>query len=101
MRISRNYFAKLVTDFCTAFVRVSHEYLENFHVSRTSHELVAKVLNMFKNFMRIFTPKIFGKTVVRHLCEYREPVAVKFWQIYNAKFSQHSYKCCKTVARQS
>ena len=35
-------------------VRVLHECRENFHVSRTSRELVAKVLNMFKNFMRIF-----------------------------------------------
>ena len=37
-----------------ATVRVLHECRENFHVSRTSRELVAKVLNMFKNFMRIF-----------------------------------------------
>ena len=43
------------------FVRVSHECRQNFHVSRTSRELVAKVLNMFRNFMRIFTPKNFAR----------------------------------------
>ena len=38
---------------CT-FARHSCECRENFHVSRTSRELVAKVLNMFKNWMRFF-----------------------------------------------
>ena len=42
-------------------MRVSHKCLENFHVSLTIHELVAKVLNMFKNFMRIFSPKYFAR----------------------------------------
>ena len=45
---SRGTFARHAT------VRVLHECRENFHVSRTSRELVAKVLNMFKNFMRFF-----------------------------------------------
>ena len=38
--------------FRETFVRVSHECRENFDVSQTSRELVAKVSNMFKNFMR-------------------------------------------------
>ena len=83
------------------FARHSCECRENFHVSRTSRELVAKVLNMFKNWMRFFFPKIFRKTVVRRSCECREPVAAKFWRIYNAKFSRHSYECRASVARQS
>ena len=40
------------------FARHSCECRENFHVSRTSRELVAKVLNMFKNWMRIFSQNI-------------------------------------------
>ena len=90
------------------FARHSCECRENFHVSRTSRELVAKVLNMFKNWMRIFFPKYFARlsrdcraTVVRRSCECREPVAAKFWRIYNAKFSRHSYECRASVARQS
>ena len=38
-------------------MRVSHDCREIFHVSRTSRKLVAKVFNMFKNFMGIFSPK--------------------------------------------
>ena len=38
-------------------------------------ELVAKVLNMFKNFMRIFFAKIFRKTVARLSCDVRVSVA--------------------------
>ena len=61
MRISRDFFANFVAGFRTTFVRVSCECHENFHVSRTSREQVEKVLNMFKNFMRIFSPKYFAK----------------------------------------
>ena len=43
------------------FSRHSCECSGNFHVSRTSCELVAKVLNMFKNFMQIFSPKYFAR----------------------------------------
>ena len=100
MRISRDCFANFVADFCTTFVRVSHECRENFHVLRSSRELVAKVLNMFKNFMRFFSTKYFAKlsrecraTVARRLCECREPVAAKFWR--------HSYECRASVARRS
>ena len=71
-------------------------------------ELVAKVLNMFKNFMRIFSPKYFARlscdchaTVAERLCVCREPVAAKFRRIYNVKFSRHSYECCASVARRS
>ena len=108
MRISRNYFANFVAELRTTFVRVSHECRGNFHVSRTSRELVAKVLNMFKNFMRIFSPKYLAglsrdclATVARRSCECREPVAAKFWRIYNAKFSRHSCECRASVARRS
>ena len=88
------------------FARHSCECHENFHVSRTSRKLVAKVLNMFKNWMRIFFPKYFARlsrdcraTVALRSCESREPVAAKFWRIYNAKFSRQSYECRASVAR--
>ena len=67
-------------------------------------ELVAKFLNMFINSMRFSFAKILRKTVarlscdgratvVRRTCEYRGPVAAKFWQ--------HSYKCRASVVRRS
>ena len=91
-----------------SFARHSCECRENFHVSRTSRELVAKVFNMLKNFMRFFSPKYFARlsrdcraTVARRSCECRELVAAKFWRIYNAKFSRHSYECRASVARRS
>ena len=108
MRISRDCFANLVADFHTTFVRVSRECRENFLVSRTSRELVAKFFNMLKNFMRIFSPKYFARlsrdcraTVARRSCKCCELVAAKFWQIYNAKFLRHSYECRASVARRS
>ena len=108
MRIPRDCFANFVADFRTTFARVSRECRENFLVSRTSRELVAKFLNMFKNFMGINSPKHFARlsrdcraTVVRRSCECRELVAAKFWRIYNAKFSRHSYECRASVARRS
>ena len=108
MRISRDCFANFVADFRTTFARVSRECRENFLVSRTSRELVAKFLNMFKNFMGINSPKHFARlsrdcraTVVRRSCECCELVAAKFWRIYNAKFSRHSYECRASVARRS
>ena len=86
------------------FTQHSCECRENFQVLRTSRELVAKVLNMFKNWMRIFFPKYFarlsrdcGATVLRMSGTCRR----KFWRNYNAKFSRHSYECRASVARQS
>ena len=76
-------------------------------MSRTRRELVAKVLNMFKNFMRIFSiyfarlSRDCRATVARRSCECRKPVAVKFCRIHNAKFSRHSYECRASVARRS
>ena len=61
MRISRDCFANFVAYLRTTFVRVSHECREDFQVSRTSRELVASFLNMFKNFMRFFSPKYFAR----------------------------------------
>ena len=55
-------------------MRVSHECRENFHVSRTIRELVAKVLNMFKNLCE-FLAKIFCKTVARRSRDVRASVA--------------------------
>ena len=55
-----------------------HECRENFHVSRISRELVAKVLNMFKIFMRFFRQNILQDcraTVVRRTCDVRASVA--------------------------
>ena len=108
MRISRDCFEKFVANFRTSFVQVSRECRENFLVSRTSRELVAKFLNMLKKFKRIFSPKYFTRlsrdcraTVARRSCECRELVAAKFWRIYNANFSRHSYECRASVARQS
>ena len=104
MRISRDCFANFVAGFRTTFVRVSHECRENFLVSRTSRELVAKFFNMLKNFMRFFLQNISQgcrATVVRRSCECRELVAAKFWRIYNAKVSRHSYECRASVARRS
>ena len=108
MRISRDCLANFVADFRTTFVRVSRECRENFLVSRTSRELVAKFFNMLKNFMRIFSPKYFARlsrvcraTVARRSYKCRGLVAAKFWRIYYAKFSRHSYECRASVARRS
>ena len=85
MRISLDCFANFVADFRTTFVRVSRECRENFLVSRTSRELVAKFFNMLKNFMRIFSPKYFARllrdcraTVARRSCECRREILAKF-----------------------
>ena len=71
-------------------------------------ELVAKFFNMLKIFLRIFSQNFFARlsrdclaTVARRSCECREFVAAKFWRIYNAKFSRHSYECRASVARRS
>ena len=61
---SQGTFARYAT------VRVLHECRENFHVSRTSRELVAKVLNMFKILCEFFSQKN-RKTVARPSCDGR------------------------------
>ena len=106
MRISRDCFANLLVDFHMTFMRVSHECCENFHVLRTSHELVGKVFNRFKNFMQIL-PKYCARlsrncraTLISRSCKCCEPVAAKLWQIYNAKFLRHLYELCTNVVRQ-
>ena len=49
---------------------------------------------MFKNFIRFLFRQNISQdcraTVVRRSCECHEPVAAKFWRIYNAKFLRHS-----------
>ena len=64
-------FSRMFCEFCRGH---SHECRENFHVSGTSRKLVVKVLNMFKNFLQIFSPKIFAR--LSRDC--RELVDVKF-----------------------
>ena len=94
------------------FARHSCKCRENFHVSRTSRELVANVLNMFKNWMRFFFPKIFRKTVARLSCDgratfvrmsrtcRREILANIQCEIF-ATLVRMSCECRTTVARQS
>ena len=101
MRIPRDCYANLVA-------ALSHDIRASVVRIFTCCELAAKVLNMFKNWTRIFFPKYFARlsrdcraTVARCSCECREPVAAKFWQIYNAKFSRHSYECRASVAQRS
>ena len=101
MRISGDCFANFVADFHTTFVPVLHECHKYF----MCRELVTKFLNLFKNFMRVFSPKYFAR-LSRYLCvgrswECRELVAAKLWQIYNAKFLRRSYECRASVVRSS
>ena len=114
MRISRVCFAN-VADFRTTFVRVSHECRENVHVSQTRRELVAKVLNMFKFFMRIFSPKYFarlscdvrasvanlssrniGEFTMRNFCDTH--TKIKLSDI-RTSVVRHSHECRATVVR--
>ena len=90
------------------FARHSCECRENFHVSRISRELVAKVLNMFKNWMRIFFPIYFARlsrdgraTFVRmsRTCR-REMLANLQCEIF-ATLVRMSCECRTTVARHS
>ena len=80
-------FSRLFCEFCRG---LSCECRANVVRIFMCRELVAKVFNMLKNFMRIFSPKYFARlsrncraTVARRSCECREPVAAKFWRIYN------------------
>ena len=90
MRISCDYFANFVADFRTTFVP-SVAQRENFYVSRTSREMVAKVLNMFKNFMRIFSPKYFA--ILSRDC--RASVANLSPRIFG-KFSMQNFRDTRT-----
>ena len=110
MRCSLCRFLKLVSHWHANFSRLFCEFCRGTF-ARHSCECrasVAKFFNMLKNFMRIFSPKYFARlsrdcraTVARRSCECRELVAAKFWRIYNAKFSLHSYKCRASVTRRS
>ena len=86
------------------FMRVSRECCENFLVSRTTCELVAKV----KNFMQIFSPKYFARLScggramfvrVSRTCR-REILANLQCEIF-VTLVRMLRKCCTTVARQS
>ena len=63
-------------------------------------ELVAKVLNMFKNFKQIFSPKYFARRSYDVRASVSNLLPRNVWRIYNAKFSRHSYKCRASVVRQ-
>ena len=91
MRISRYCFAKLVVDFHTTFLPVSHECRENFHVSRTSRKLVAKVLNTFKNFKLIFSPKYFARLSCDSHTTFVRVLQTQLQEICES-VAQHSYK---------
>ena len=84
-------------------MRVSHKYLENFHVSRTSRELVAKFLNRFKTFMHMG---------LKHLCKcFRQNISQDCRNNENENkphsresrdtLSRMSCECRATVARKS
>ena len=97
------------------FARHSCECRENFHVSRTSREMVAKVLNMFKNWMRIFFPKYFARlsrdcratvarsraTFVRMSRTCRLEILANLQCEIFATLVRMSCECRTTVARQS
>ena len=92
------------------FTRHSCKCLRSVVRIFVSRELVAKVLNMFKKFMRIFSTKYFARlsrnchaTVIRLSCECRESVAAKFrrnlqCEIF-ATFVRMSYNSRATVLR--
>ena len=92
-------FANFVADFRTTFVRVSHKYLENLHVSRTRRELVAKFLNRFKNFMQLFSPKYFARLV--RDCRTNENENNLQSREIRETLSRKSRDCRASVARQS
>ena len=91
------FLANVLQILSRTFARHSCECRENFHVSRTRRKLVAKVLNRFRNFMLIFSPKYFA----RLSRDVRASVANLSPRNYNAKFSRRSYECGASVARPS
>ena len=78
-------------------MRVSHKYLENFHMSRTSRELVAKFLNRFKIFMQMFSSKYFAR--LSRDCRNNENKPHS--RESRETLSRMSCDCRATVARQS
>ena len=76
-------------------MRVSHKYLENFHVSRTSRELVAKFLNRFKkNYANVFAR-------LSRDCPNNENENKPHSRESRETLSRMSRDCRATVARQS
>ena len=76
-------------------------------MSRTSRELVAKVLNMFKNWMRIFFPKYFARlsrdcraTFVRMSRTCRREILANLQCEIFATLIRMSCECRTTVLRQ-
>ena len=86
-------------------------------MSRTSRKLVAKVLNMFKNFVQIYSPKYFarqsyhvrasvanmsprnfGKFSMQKFCDTRTGEKIKLRDI-RINVVRHSHECLATVLR--
>ena len=80
-------------------MRVSHKYLENFQVSRTSRELVAKFLNRFKTFFQMFPSKYFAR--LSRDCRNNENENKPHSWESRETLSRMSCDCRATVAQQS
>ena len=80
-------------------MRVSLKYLENFHVSRTSRELVAKFLNRFIKVMQMFSSKYFAR--LSRDCRNNENEKKPHSRESRETLSRMSRDCRATVARQS
>ena len=78
-------------------MQVAHKYLENFHVSRTSRELVAKFLNRFKKFMQMFSSKYFAR--LSRDCRNNENENKPHSREIRETLSRMSRDCRATVAR--
>ena len=78
---------------------MSHKYLENFHVSRTSRGLVAKFLNRFKTFMQMFSSKYFAR--LSRDCRNNENENKPHSRESRETLSRMSCDCHAIVARQS
>ena len=74
---------------------MSHKYLENVHVSRTSREHVAKFLNRFQKICKCFRQNISQ--------DCRATVVIMKMKISHirGKVVRHSPECLATVVRQS
>ena len=104
LKASISLACEFLADFHTTFVRVSRECRENFLVSRTSRELVAKFLNMLNNFLGIFLQNISQDcraTFMRVSRTCRREILANLQCESFAALVRMSRECCTTVARRS
>ena len=94
MRISGDCFANFVADFHTTFVPVLHECHKYF----MCRELVTKFLNLFKNFMRVFSPKYFAR-LSRYSWDVLGSVANLSPQNFGKFTMQNFCEACMNVVR--